>query len=171
MQRENFLRSMEERISDVERGSCSLPSSSTKETDQDCISSSRGRRLLVAVADETRVLRCMGSLGALEREGTNVDCVGIALRRENCSCDASIGAIKTRWRAEAVLNTHLELRILLSMRLIPYVVQISRQSKNKVKSSFKASSPKILEIPSSPKSRDFKQKSNTTSKRRQCHAP
>ena len=33
MQRENFLRSMEERISAVERGSCSLPSSSTRETE------------------------------------------------------------------------------------------------------------------------------------------
>jgi hypothetical protein len=96
------------------------------------------------MAEETRVLRCMRGLGALEREeGANVDSVGIAVRRENCSCDASIGAMKIRWRAEAVLNTHLELRILLSMRLIPYVVRISRKLKNKVKSSFKASSPKI----------------------------
>ena len=93
MQRENFLRSIEERMSDVERGSWSLPSSSTKETDHDCISSSRGRRLLAALASETRVLRCMTSIGALEKEGGNVDS---SVHRENWSCDASTGAIKIR---------------------------------------------------------------------------
>ena len=92
---------------------------------------------MAAVAEETRVLRCMRSLGALKREeGANADSVDVAVRRENCSCDASIGATKTRWRAEAVLNTHLELRILLSLRLTLFVVQTLKKLKNKVKSSF-----------------------------------
>jgi hypothetical protein len=95
---------------------------------------------LAAVAEETRVLRCMRSLGAFgKEEEANVESAGIAFRRENCSCDASIGAIKTRWRAEAVLNSHLALYVLNPLRC-PEFEKVEEQGQ--VKSSLKALSRK-----------------------------
>jgi len=109
--RDSSLRSMSERIAAVERGSWSFPSSSTRVTDQDCISSSRGRRPLTMTEEAWHLCCCeRTSLGALFKyRGIEVE---ETVRRANRGCDCSIGAMKILCRAAAVLDAHLELLIL-----------------------------------------------------------
>ena len=87
----------------------SLPSSLTRVTVQDWISSSRGRRDLTAFESEAW-RRCVRSLVG-KMAGRKGD-VKEVIRHVNWRGDCSIGATNTLCRAEAVLNAHLELLIL-----------------------------------------------------------
>ncbi len=101
-------------MSRVGRGSWSFPSSPTRVTDQDLISSSRGKRLLAAAEKVRHFCWCARSVGGLDVNRRFEVEVEEIVRRVNCDCPGpinSIGAMKILCRAAAVLNAHFELFI------------------------------------------------------------
>lgn len=104
-------------MSRVGRGSWSFPSSPTRVTDQDFISSSRGKRLLTAAEEAYHFCWWAGrSLGAVDVNRRVEVEVEEIVRRVNCDRPGrtnSIGAMKTLCKAAAVLNAHFELFIVL----------------------------------------------------------